>query len=56
MFILQGHILSWSGDIPVLSKIMCISGHNAYSGCHFCYLYGTYSETARHVYFPLSPP
>ena len=34
---------------------MCISGHNAYSGCRFCYLYGTYSETARHVYFPLSP-
>ncbi|CAG8541493.1 8207_t:CDS:2, partial [Cetraspora pellucida] len=55
-FVLRGHILSWSGDIPALSKVMCISGHNAYSGCRFCYFHGTYSETARHVYFPLSPP
>ncbi|RIB00492.1 hypothetical protein C2G38_1885947, partial [Gigaspora rosea] len=30
--------------------------HNAYCGCRFCYLRGIYSETARHVYFPLSPP
>ncbi|RIB24933.1 hypothetical protein C2G38_1957178, partial [Gigaspora rosea] len=55
-FTLHGHILSWSGDIPALSKIMCVSGHNAYYGCRFCYLRGVYSETARHIYFPLSLP
>ncbi|CAG8512192.1 17192_t:CDS:2 [Cetraspora pellucida] len=55
-FMLRGHILSSSGDILALSKIMCISDHNAYSGCCFCYFHETYSETAHHVYFSLSPP
>ncbi|POG60886.1 hypothetical protein GLOIN_2v1466139, partial [Rhizophagus irregularis DAOM 181602=DAOM 197198] len=53
---LQSHILSCSGDIPALSKVMCLSGHNAYYGCRFCYLCGIYSSTAKHIYFPLQPP
>ncbi|RGB26442.1 hypothetical protein C1646_631332, partial [Rhizophagus diaphanus] len=55
-FTLQSHILSWSGDIPALSKVMCLSGHNARSGCRFCYIHGIYSNIARHIYFPLQPP
>lgn len=35
---------------------MCMSGHNAYYGCRFCYLKGVYSEKYRHVYYPCSMP
>ncbi|RIB23280.1 hypothetical protein C2G38_1959686, partial [Gigaspora rosea] len=44
------------GDISALSKIMCVSGQNAYSGYRFCYFHRTYSEIAHHVYFPLHHP
>jgi len=50
---LHSYILSWSGDIPALSKVMCLSGHNAKYGCRYCYIKGSYSETARHMYYPL---
>jgi len=46
----------WTGDMPAISKLMCMSGHNAYRGCRFCYLKGVYSEKYRHVYFPCSMP
>ena len=46
----------WTGDMPAISKLMCMSGHNAYCGCRFCYLKGVYSEKYRHVYFPCSMP
>ncbi|RIA98244.1 hypothetical protein C1645_731794 [Glomus cerebriforme] len=55
-FILRSHILSCSSDIPALSKVICLSGHNAYYGCHFYYLCEIYSSTAKHIYFPLQPP
>ncbi|CAG8754275.1 23521_t:CDS:2, partial [Gigaspora rosea] len=38
-FKLHSYILSWSGNISALSKVMCLSG--------------SYSETARHIYYPL---
>lgn len=43
------NILSCSGDIPALSKVVCLSGHNAYYGCRFCYLHGIYFNIAKHV-------
>ena len=42
--------------MPAISKLMCMSGHNAYCGCRFCHLKGVYSEKYRHVYFPCSMP
>lgn len=42
--------------MPAVSKLMCMSGHNAYLGCRFCYLRGVYSEKSRHVYYPCSMP
>ncbi|GES74500.1 transposase domain-containing protein [Rhizophagus clarus] len=50
-FTLQYHVMMWIGDMPVISKLMCMTGHNAYLGCRFCYLKGVYSEKSRHVYF-----
>ena len=50
-FTLHVHLLSWSGDLPALSKIMCTTGHNSYLGCCFCYIRGMTAN--RHVYYPL---
>ncbi|GET00247.1 transposase domain-containing protein [Rhizophagus clarus] len=52
-FTLRAHILAWTGNLPALSKILCLIGHNSYSGCRFCNLQGTLNETNRHVYYPL---
>src|SRR5207245_1795127 len=50
-FTLHVHLLSWSGDLSALSKIMCTTGHNSYLGCHFCYIQGMTAN--HHVYYPL---
>ena len=47
------HILAWTGDTPALSKVLCLTGHNSYSGCRFCNLQGSLNETNRHIYYPL---
>ncbi|GBB96183.1 hypothetical protein RclHR1_00270029 [Rhizophagus clarus] len=52
-FTLCAHILAWTGDLPALSKVLCLTGHNSYSGCRFCNLQRTLNETNRHVYYPL---
>ena len=52
-FTLHAHILSWSGDIPALAKVMCTTGHNSYKACRFCSIHGIYNQGNRHVYFPL---
>src|SRR6266498_2602487 len=51
-FTLHAYITAWTGDIPTLSKVMNITGHNSYSGCRFCDIQGIYSQKYRHVYFP----
>ena len=44
--------MAWTGDIPALSKIMFLTGHNSYMGCRFCNLQGTLGLN-NHVYYPL---
>jgi hypothetical protein len=56
IFTLRAHILSVSGDLPALAKVMCTTGHNSYKACRFCYIRGIYCQKNRHVYFPLKPP
>ncbi|GBC35781.2 hypothetical protein GLOIN_2v1644898 [Rhizophagus irregularis DAOM 181602=DAOM 197198] len=34
-FILRAHLLTWTGDVPALSKSLNLSGHNSYKGCRF---------------------
>lgn len=55
-FVLRCHVVMWTGDMPAISKLMCMTGHNAYFGCRFCYIKGVYSEKSRHVYHPCSMP
>ena len=51
-FILHAYIIAWTGNIPALSKVMNIMGHNSYSGCKFCDIWRIYSQKYKHVYFP----
>ena len=52
-FKLKVHVLSWSGDTPGLTKLMCLTGHNSYKGCHYCNIKGFYMN---HVYYPSTSP
>ena len=48
-FTLRAHILAWTGDIPALSKVVCLTGHNSYSGCRFCNLQGRVWNRLYHL-------
>ena len=52
-FLLKVIVLTWSGDTPGISKLMCLTGHNSYMGCRYCDLKGVYSN---HIYYPTTPP
>jgi len=52
-FLLHAHVVSWSGDTPGLTKLMCLTGHNSYKGCRYCDIREIYMN---HVYFPTTPP
>lgn len=54
-FLLRSHMIMWTGDIPAITKIMCLTGHNSYLGCRFCYLKGIYNPNRRHIYYPCDP-
>jgi len=41
-FTFHAHILSISGDIPALSKVMCTTEYNSYRACHFYSIWRTY--------------
>ena len=53
-FILHAHLLTWTGDIPALSKSLNLSGHNSYKACRFCTLEGTCHPSNKHIYYPSS--
>ncbi|CAG8854910.1 42574_t:CDS:2, partial [Gigaspora margarita] len=57
-FTLHAHVIFWCGDIPAISKLMYITGHNSYMGCRFCDIRGIISgePNKNHVYYPLIPP
>ena len=55
-FTLRCHVVIWTGDIPAITKIMHLTGHNSYLGCRFCYIKGTYCHHSKHVYYPCSIP
>jgi len=55
-FILRCHVILWTGDIPAITKIMHLTGHNSYMGCRFCYIKGVFCNESRHVYYPCSMP
>ncbi len=51
-FTLHTYTITWTDNIPALSKVINITGHNSYSGCRFYDIQEIYSQKYRHVYFP----
>ncbi|GBC33596.2 hypothetical protein GLOIN_2v1871614 [Rhizophagus irregularis DAOM 181602=DAOM 197198] len=43
----------YTGNIPGLTKLMCLTGHNSYQGCRYCNIRGIWSN---HIYYPTTPP
>ncbi|CAG8591204.1 4690_t:CDS:2 [Gigaspora margarita] len=48
----------WCGDIPAISKLTYITGHNGYMCCRFCDLKEVLDSKSgvSHVYYPLKHP
>jgi hypothetical protein len=47
-------LLTWTGDIPALSKSLNVTGHNSYRACRFCMLEGICHPSNHHIYYPSS--
>ena len=41
----------WTGDIPAITKVLNLTGHNSYMACRFCNIHGIYNN---HIYYPLN--
>ena len=55
LFLLRAHLIVISGDIPALSMLMCMKGHNGLSPCRMCKIKGLHvpdSHATTH-YVPL---
>jgi hypothetical protein len=39
-FLLRGYLLLIFGDIPIMSMVMCMTGHNRFFPCHMCKIWG----------------
>ena len=52
IFVLKANVISWSGDIPGISKILNLTGHNSYKACRFCHIEGTSHPSNKHIYYP----
>ncbi|CAG8854734.1 5504_t:CDS:2, partial [Gigaspora margarita] len=55
-FTLCAHVLSWSGNILALARVMCTTGHNSYKACRFCIIRRVCCKENWHIYYPLKPP
>ncbi|GES82418.1 hypothetical protein GLOIN_2v1644898 [Rhizophagus clarus] len=53
-FILRAHLLTWTGDVPALSKSLNLSRYNSYKACCFCMIKGTCHTSNKHIYYPSS--
>jgi Transposase family tnp2 len=46
-FNLHAYLILFSGDLPAMSKLLCLRGNNAYCPCHFCLIQGEHNQTKR---------
>ncbi|CAE6386878.1 unnamed protein product [Rhizoctonia solani] len=56
--LLRAFLIIIFGDIPAISKMLMIKGHNAVSPCRFCYIQGVLCRLAKSsvYYVPLARP
>jgi hypothetical protein len=53
-FMLHAYLLTFSGDLPAMSKVLCLKGHNGFCPCRYCLITGSLLGT---TYYPvLTPP
>jgi hypothetical protein len=57
-FVFQAFVILIFGDIPAITKLLFMKGHNAFSPCHACYIEGCRLESgkAKIFYVPLVHP
>ncbi|KAG8741316.1 hypothetical protein FRC10_003020, partial [Ceratobasidium sp. 414] len=55
-FVLRAFIIIIFGDIPALTKLLLMKGHNALTPCRACYIQGTRRADIRIYYIPLKRP
>jgi Transposase family tnp2 len=49
-FMLHAYLLTFSRDLPAMSKVLCLKGHNSFCPCRYCLITST-------TYYPvLTPP
>ena len=50
---LQAYLILLFGDIPAVSKLLMMKGHNGYYPCHYCKIRGVQIPGEKVNYFPL---
>ncbi|CAE6472142.1 unnamed protein product [Rhizoctonia solani] len=57
-FVLRAFLIIVFGDIPAISKLICMKGHNALTPCRACYIQGILCQLHRNAvyYVPLQHP
>ena len=52
-FVLHAYLILVFGDIPAISKLLMMKGHNGYCPCRWCEITGVWSPGEKVNYFPL---
>ena len=52
-FVLRAYLILLFGDIPAISKLLMMKGHNGYSPCRYCEIVGIRNPGEKVNYFPL---
>ncbi|KAG8705736.1 hypothetical protein FRC08_001487 [Ceratobasidium sp. 394] len=55
-FVLRAFIIIIFGDIPALTKLLLMKGHNGITPCRACYMQGTRCNDTTTYYIPLKRP
>ena len=53
-FILRAYLILLFGDIPAMSKLLMMKGHNGYCPCRYCEIRGVRAPGEKVNYFPLT--
>ncbi|GAB1518684.1 hypothetical protein RhiTH_001748 [Rhizoctonia solani] len=55
-FKLRAFLVLAFGDIPALSKLLGVKGHNAFAPCHTCQIHGVQGPNSHVYYVPITQP
>ena len=52
-FVLRAYLILLFGNIPAISKLLMMKGHNGYCPCRYCEIRGMQAPGEKVNYFPL---